>query len=234
RIKFVLQPIFCQQLGVFYKEEIPDELFKAFEKKLHKYRVRAYSFNEENTERYSPKGESKVNYVLDLNRPYEEIFQNYSQSRRKDIKKAERLGVTVVKAKNTNSYLSLFKNHYAYLIKTVSIPFLKKFSDVLQDKNKLIHYDVLNNKFEIIASQFFLDSRNRKICIGFTRNKEKENHNSSAFIKNYLIKKLVNMNFQLDFEGSINPNIARFMEGFSPEKKHYTNYSNFTFKWVKI
>ncbi|MFV0305779.1 MAG: hypothetical protein ACK5IC_09905, partial [Moheibacter sp.] len=40
RIKFVLQPIFCQQLGVFYKEEIPDELFKAFEKKLHKYRVR--------------------------------------------------------------------------------------------------------------------------------------------------------------------------------------------------
>ncbi|WP_182042321.1 peptidoglycan bridge formation glycyltransferase FemA/FemB family protein [Moheibacter lacus] len=232
-IKFVLQPIYCQQLGVFYREEISDELFREFENKLHKYRVRAYHFNEENTERYQPEGEKRVNYVLDLNRPYDETFQNYSKHRRKDIRKSERLGVIIELAKNKNSFIELFKQYYSHIKRQVSESFLIKYTEVLMNKNKLVHYDVLNQERELIASQFFLDSGNRRICIGFARNKETENHNASAFVKNHLIEELSGQEFFLDFEGSMILEVAHFMEGFSPEKRHYTSYTNFSVKFSR-
>ena len=64
--KFIVQPIYCQQLGVFHQENFSKETFLLFEKKLHRNLVRAYAFNEENTEIFEPKGIKRVNQILDL------------------------------------------------------------------------------------------------------------------------------------------------------------------------
>lgn len=224
--KFVIQPIYCQQLGIFYREEISDELFKEFEKKLHKYFVRSYHFNEENTERYNPKGEKRVNYVLDLNRPYDEIFANYSKHRRKDIRKSNNLGIRVSETTNFRNFIEMTFFNYPKLSKFIDEEFLEQYLTKTQVKEKLICCDVLDKNKNLIASQIFIKSGNRNICMGFARNKELENHNSSAFVINYLIQKLSGENFILDFEGSMIPEVAKFMEGFHPDKKFYTNFRN--------
>lgn len=228
--KFVLQPIYCQQLGVFYREEIPDELFREFEKKLHKCRVRAYHFNEENTERYHPKGEKRVNYILDLNRPYEEIFENYTKHRRKDIRKAERLGVKIVEAQSKENFVGLFLINYPHLNSVVKSEFLSRYLENLLLLNKIILCDVLDESGNLIGAQMFVASGNRVICMGFARDKNRENHNASAFVIDDLIRKFSGQRKLVDFEGSVNPKIADFMEGFDPEKRHYTIYLNFTVK----
>lgn len=229
-IKFVLQPTYCQQLGVFYKEEISDELFREFEKKLHKYRVRSYCFNEENTERYNPKGEKRVNYILDLNRPYEEIFENYTKHRRKDIRKSERLGVRVFETQDKENFIKLFLNNYQHLNKVVNNRFLNHYLDYLLKSQKIILCDVLDESGNLIGAQMFVISGKRRICMGFARDRETENHNASAFVIDYLIRKLSDNDKIIDFEGSVNRKIADFMEGFHPVSKHYTKYSNIDFK----
>ncbi len=227
--KFVLQPIYCQQLGVFYKEEISDELFREFEKKLHKYRVRAYHFNEENTERYEPKGEKRANYVLDLNRSYEEIFNNYTKHRRKDIRKSERMGVQIKETKNKKNFIGLFIGNYTHLRHIINETFLNNYLETLIKKDKIILCDVLDEGGKIIAAQMFLISGDRRICMGFARDREKENHNSSAFVINYLTRLLSGSSNKIDFEGSMKPDIANFMEGFSPIKNPYVVFSNIKF-----
>lgn len=226
-IKFVLQPIYCQQLGVFYKEEISDELFKEFENKIHKYRVRSYHFNEENTERYNPEGEKRVNYILDLNRPYDEIYSSYKKNRRRDIRKAERLGVKVFQILNYDNFVKIKFTNYTHVSKFVNDKFLRKFLDELILHNRLIICDVFDENDNIIASQIFTISKERKIYMGFARDKSKENHNASAYVIDYLIENLSNNHNIIDFEGSMNPSIADFMEGFGVEKHYYTHFDNF-------
>lgn len=233
-IKFVIMPIYCQQLGVFYKEEISDELFRAFEKKIHRYRVRSYCFNEENTERYNPKGEKRVNYILDLNRPYEEIFANYTKHRRKDIRKSERLDINVIETKSYENFVQTTFKSYKHLSQFINEPFLRKYLSKVISMEKIIICDVLDENMNYIASQIFIISGNRRICMGFVRDKEKERHNSSAYVIDYLIQKLSNNQFFIDFEGSMNPTIADFMEGFGVEKNFYTHFINFKLNFLKI
>ena len=232
--KFVLQPIYCQQLGVFYKEEIADELFREFEKKLHKYRVRSYCFNEENTERYNPKGEKRVNYILDLNRPYEEIFTNYTKHRRKDIRKSQKLEIQSIQTRNFENFIKLKVSNYPHLLHLIDEKFLIKYLNKIDERGKLICCNILDKNNKLIASQIFIKSGNRNICMGFARDKETENHNSSAFVIDYLIQQFSDKNYFLDFEGSTNSEIAHFMEGFNPTKKYYTLFSNFNFNLRKL
>ncbi len=227
--KFVLQPIYCQQLGVFYREEISDELFREFEKKLHKYRVRAYHFNEENTEQYSPEGQKRTNYVLDLNRSYEEIFKGYKNNRRGDLRKASRLGIKVNISGKIENFIGLFLNNYPHLSHLVNQGFLKKYMETLDRKHKLLLFDVLDENDCLIASQMIVVSKNRHIYMGFARNKNRENHNSSAFAMDGLIRELSGDKKWIDFEGSDNRKIAGFMLGFNPRGKNYMIFSNFKF-----
>lgn len=231
-IKFVIQPFYCQQLGVFYKEEISDELFQTFEKKLYKYRVRAYHFNEENTERYQPKGEKRVNFILDLNCPYDKLFANYTKSRRKDIRKSKRLGVKIEITHDFENFMKIkFKNYSN--ISGLNKDYFHRFLTEMVRKNKLIISDIFDENNQLIASQLFSISGNRRICLGFARDKEKEKHNSSAFAKDFLINELSNTPNILDFEGSSHPNIASFMKGFGVEEKHFTCFSNSQFDNIK-
>ena len=225
-IKFVIMPIYCQQLGVFYKEEISDELYREFESKIHKYRVRSYCFNEENTERYNPKGEKKVNYILDLDRTYEEIVQGYKKKRRKDLNKGNHL--IVVENNLTDNH---FKNQEKFYKNLNSFIKNRKYSSLLLElkaKGNLIIYDLYNDN-ELVASQMFIYAKNRIICSSFFRNKELDFYNSSAYSKNYLIRKEANKKILLDFDGSMISGIAEFYEGFGAEKKYYTMYKKLNF-----
>lgn len=231
-IKFVIQPFYCQQLGVFYSNEISNELFKAFETKLHKYRVRAYHFNEENTDKYRPEGEKRVNFILDLDRPYDDLFANYSKSRRKDIRKSKRLGVKIETTHDFDNFMKIKFTNYSDISGLNKDYFHRLLSEMVR-KNKLIICDIFDENNQLIASQLFSISGNRRICLGFARDKEKEKHNSSAFAKDFLIHELSNTPNILDFEGSSHPNIANFMKGFGVEEKHFTCFSNSKFDSIK-
>lgn len=223
-IKFVLQPTYCQQLGVFYRDEISNELFSEFEKMLHSYRVRAYHFNEENTERFHPKGEKRVNHVLDLNRPYEEIYLGFNTNRKRNIGKAEKLDFELNTSINLKNYLELIQQDYPRIFKTVQ----RKINllEMLNDRNCLMQNTIVIDD-EINCTRLFIHSKNRIFDIGSARNKKSElKLDFGTYLISSLIQNYSNQIKLLDFEGSMIKGIASFNESFGAEQRFYTKYAN--------
>lgn len=221
--KFVLQPAFCQQLGVFYKKIISRELFRQFEEKLHRYRVRSYHFNEENTEAFEPKGEKRTNYILDLNRTYEEIQKGYRKDKHKNIKRGLELGLDVETYFDYGFYKNLMDEFYPNVN-----PFHYELFQTLRDKESLLQ---LNLKWEDTFNncRYFILSKNRIIVISSARNKGKK-VDFSSFLIDSIIRRFAGQNLLLDFEGSMLKGVADFNAGFGAHPSNYTVYSNNFFK----
>lgn len=227
-IKFITQPIYCQQLGVFHGQNFSKNNFQKFEKKLHRNLVRSYSFNEENTEMYEPKGKLKVNFILDLNKPYSEISDNYTSKRNKELRRTSRMDLVINEVKNLQNF-QLLKDKYEYIYThKLEKKYISIFKKILKN-GQLKVFDIFSKEHVLIGSQAMLFSKNRIICLSFARNKEEDKHNTSAYILDYIIKSNAEKNIIFDFEGSSLPAVAKFMEGYSPQKKHYSIYSNFKF-----
>lgn len=225
-IKFVIQPTYCQQLGVFYKEKISEGLFREFENKLHKYRVRSYSFNEENTERYNPKGDKKVNYILDLSLSFDELRKNLSKSSKWNLKQFEKSKFEVNQDEDLNSLVSFKKNQSSFKIKTKTFENLSNTLNSLSANNLLLSKSVKENN-SLIAYACFIYSKNRIIYINSSSDEKGKKICAPTGILIDVMKTHLQKGYLLDFEGSSIPNLSSFFRGFGASEKFYTNFSNF-------
>lgn len=227
--KFVLQPLYCQQLGVFYKNEISEKLFRDFERKLHQMRVRSYHFNEENTVRYNPEGEKRINYLLNLNQTYERLFEGFRKDRKKDFRRNNSSGFEVVEYADVDLFFSLLRKDYKHLIKTMNHNFTKAFFKAMLEKEFLKSFVLLNENKEPVCCCLLTFSKSRIILHFSARDKEKETKGTFAYLLIHIIKKFSEKKLFLDFEGSSISGIADFNKSFGAEEEEFCFYSNF--KW---
>lgn len=227
--KFVTMPIYCQQLGLFYKEEISDDLFKEFEKKLHQYRVRSYCFNEENTERYNPKGKKKVNHVLELNKPYDTIRKNYNRNRRRKLLPLP-AGYRLLQSDSIDDFFNLYAEEYPHLNKKEWVEKLKQIMTYAFRENIGYQFRVEDDSSLLAASLFYIKTHRRLFQLGASRNKSNADAGFFTIIINHAIEKFSNtMDFKFDFEGSMLKGVALFNESFGAQKCFYTSYANFDY-----
>ncbi|WP_353164540.1 hypothetical protein [Empedobacter brevis] len=227
-IKFITQPIYCQQLGVFHQKNLSKKIFKKFEKKLHQNLVRAYSFNEENTEMFEPEGMKRINLVLDLTSLYENIFSGYTRNRRNEIRKGIKLDYKIIQVTQLNNFFKI-NSSYNYLISNSLIDSSEKIIQKLFAQKIINAYEIYDKNNHLLGCQLEMISKNRIYNFAFARNKNTESLFGSAFMIDYIIRNHSNSALLLDFEGSIIPSIAKFMQGFGAAKKNYTNYTNLGF-----
>lgn len=226
--KFVLQPTYCQQLGVFYRDEISKELFSEFEKKLHSYRVRAYHFNEENSERFQPKGEKRVNHVLDLNRPYDELASNFRKNRKYDLKQFPMYDYIIEDSIDFESLMHLAFDEYPFYKKIGPKEKFIEIFKVIKDKGKLtLIRGYSSSDPENQAFRVFLHSKNRRILLMAARNKEYKKSAMDTLLVNSIISKFTDSNKILDFEGSSIKGIAEYNLSWGAKERFYSVFSNF-------
>lgn len=227
--KFVTQPIFCQQLGVFYRNEIPEDLFRKFEKKLHQYRVRAYHFNEENTESFAPKGELKTNHVLDISLPYEQIRKKYNRNRRRKLISLPD-GYQLKLSDSVDDLVELFQEEYPGLVKPRWIELHRQILRVAFEK-KIGYQCRIENEEGLVAGLFYIHTPRRIFQLGAGRKKAIPDIGFFTIIIDHTIRQFSNRpNYIFDFEGSMIPGVALFNESFGAERKTYIIYSNISLK----
>lgn len=226
--KFVIQPLFCQQLGVFYKQKISKELFKEFENRLHKYRVRVYSFNEENVESFQPEGDDRVNYLLNLNRPYEEIFEGFEKDRKKDIRRNQKLNFSFSEELQTDKFFELLKTEYENLAVRLDLKMMRNLIEILEKNNSLLFFSLINPESRLTSICMFAKSGNRLITLFSARDKAIEAKGANPFLRNYVIEKFSQTEMIIDFEGSMIPGIAGFNRSFGAKPNIYRSFSNFS------
>lgn len=219
-VKFILQPILCQQLGVFSKIEISEEIFLKLIKRLHRNLILNYNFNEENGRFLQNNHQSRNNFILPLNRPFDDLLSNFRRDRLKDIRRIENLDFEINKDFDPELFRADLALKYPYLQKYYSKENFINLLVSLKEKNRYSFYEMKSDNVTI-ASLFICHSRERRIVLLSTRDTSKNFKGAFAYLISLFIKENANSQLVLDFEGSMMESIADFNKSFGSVKKEY-------------
>ena len=211
-LKYVIQPRFCQQLGIFSQETITEDVVNEFIKTIP-YKFYAFQINYQNI----CKGKKLPNLTLSLSDNYEKIKQNFSENTKRNIRKAENFGLKV-KMINSEEFLEFWKEeNLAKFPYNLSV--LERLVNLESDFIKL--YCVINQEDKVIAINLVLETEKRMINLVPTSNAEGKEKSAMFFLLNYLIEKNAERDMIFDFEGSQIEGVARFYKGFGAKNEPY-------------
>jgi len=225
-ISYIFLPSWVQQLGIFSAINIKEEIINDFLKSIpRKFKLVDVLFNYNNS--FSSKHVSiRDNFILHLNHPYKLLFEGYNKLRKRSIKKAQKLNLTIEKTDNATSMINLFKENKGAE--------LKRDESDYKLLNQLILRGVEQQKVEILrvadknenvqGGVVFFKDKNRIIYLFSVVNKEGKEGQAITLIIDHIILKYSNSNMILDFEGSMVPNIAKFFKSFGALPEKYYHY----------
>lgn len=228
-LRYLYQPFYTQQLGVFSREYVdPTLIATLIGRLLRKYRFAGINFNTKNMvgENEHLTVDDKTNYVLDLRSDYKKIYAGFSTNAKRNIKKAYELNDVVEKNisieelvdfKRVNDVIKRSEGEYRWLI------------DLLKttQKNSAGNVYAAMEDGVICAAAFFGFSNSRAIYLVSASNTRGKEDRSMFKIVDVFIKAHAGSELILDFEGSNIPNVARFFAGFgaSPEIYQAVSFS---------
>lgn len=219
--KIVHNPMLCQQLGIFSKQD-HIEINEAFLKYLtQNYLIRIYNFNEFN--QFKTSLTTKKNFLI-TPKDYKTVFSQYSPKRKRKL----RLDDEVVK----NSEIR--KVNFSEVENFIRENFLgaSKEADVASFINIFKKMDI-NGCIEISA--FFLKEKVINVIITYVDDCTVAllgTFNDKDFVKVSGASTLIDHSIQenisqriFDFEGGEIPNVEEFFRGFRPELRPYPSIS---------
>ncbi len=222
-LKYISQPYFCQQLGVFSKEKFTKEIQEEIIKKIPKKFVKvSLNFNSDNflTSNMKP----LKNYILILNNTYDTLFKAFSKGRKHAVKVGQKNQLLLNKT-TISELIDMKKEFYAH--GNFPIIVLEKLTNYVLENNKGFILGVFKDG-SLIGGGLFLKSKNRITYLFSSFNMDGRKLQAASFLISNIVKKYENSNAILDFEGGNLPNIGSFFKSFSSKDEGYShlNYIN--------
>ncbi|HPK04641.1 MAG TPA: hypothetical protein PK908_01975 [Bacteroidales bacterium] len=239
-IKYLYQPPFTQQLGIF--STTPESGYSNndfLEILTHHYR-----FAEINLNRYNRinnnnfKINFRKNYELDLIKPYEQLQGNYSENTRRNIKKAVKEGINISENSDHRSIIKIFRQEKGREIKKMGERHYKILEKLIYRslyKNIATVSGAFTHENRLCAGVFIIRSHHRLVLIFSANNSIARNTGAMHLLIDSIIKKYAGQALTLDFEGSEIEGLARFYAGFGSAETRYPalQYNNLPF-FVKL
>lgn len=236
-IYYLYQPYFTAQLGLFGENIAADNLERFLKAVPSKFRLWQLSFNQGNLfqlENYPLF--QRVNYVLLLNRPYEQLYANYRDNIKRNIKKAIQYGCTVRTDLEVTDVIEIARQQP----NAGPEHELKKFEQLyslLKERSMAKTYGVFSSKNELLASCVFTFSHKRAYYILVGNHPNGRTLGASHTLIDAFIKDHAEQNLLLDFEGSDIRNLAFFYNSFGSTEEKYSaislNRLPWYVKWMK-
>ena len=226
-IKYIYQPFHTQQLGVFSKEYVDPELIKKMLGILYKkFRFAGINFNAKNLvgEKEPFLVDDKSNYVLNLDRDYEQLYKSFSSNAKRNIKQSEVHQEVVEKTVPVGELVKLKKANDMIERSESDYERLQKLLETLVDRKAGSVYAIRKGN-EVLAAAFFAYSRTRAIYLVSASSKLAKEHRSMFRIVDTFLKEHAGSGKILDFEGSNIPSVARFFAGFGAQPEIYQGVS---------
>ncbi len=239
-IQYLYQPFLTAQLGIFGKT-LTEELIGNFITTIpSKYKLIEISLNSGNIFS-TPSGFSilRSNYVLDLNKPYEDLYPSYRDNIRRNIKKAKQTGCTALKDFDVEKVieLALLQMRSYGKESAENVDRFRKLYQFLHAKQMATTYGIFSPQNELIASCVFFFSHNRAYYILVGNHPNGKTIGASHMLIDEFIKDHTGKNILLDFEGSDISNLAFFYSSFGAREEKYPalrlNRLPFYLKWMK-
>jgi hypothetical protein len=212
-IKYVIQPFFCQQLGIFSKDIISKYFEKEMLKKIpRKFLKISLTLNTDNF--LLSKKASRRNYTLRLNKEYLEIQKGFSKGRKHAVKVGEKVGLKVASC-TIEELIKIQSENYKY---DIPITTLKNLAKVFLQKEKGIILGVFKDE-KLLGGGFFIKDEHRFIYLYAAFNLEGRKLQAASLLISNVVKKHQSSNLRLDFEGGNISNIGKFYRSFGAEEE---------------
>ena len=221
---YLYQPVFTASLGVFGKdltEKLVGEFINAIPSK---FKLIEISLNSGNI--FSiPTGFSilRTNYILPLNKSYEELYKAYRENQKRNITKTIQLDCSVSKEIPVEEIIHINQEQLNHIdgTKPKDYPNFKKLYELLKIKGQAKAYGIIDSKNKILASAVFFFSHNRAYYIMVGNHPDGKTIGASHALIDAFIKDHAGQNLILDFEGSDIRNLAFFYSGFGATAEIY-------------
>jgi len=215
-LKYIYHPFFAQQLGLFYTDDKYNNielLLKHIPRKFVKYEL---SCNHLNT--FEGKKIERLNYILKLNKPYNELRKSFNTNTKRNIKKSN----TLLLSRNidVDEFLDLKKTNNINNLTEDNFKILKKLFNELTNK-KLAEIVGVKEEGKLVSAAIFVEYGNRIIYLFSASNEKGKEKNAMFKIVNSIITENADSNKKLDFEGSMIEGVARFFKGFGANAEKY-------------
>ena len=224
-IHYLYQPAFAACLGIFGKC-LTTETVNAFLKAIPgKFKYWDIYFNPGNVFKIKDFDlYTRMNYVLNLNDSYDNLYNAYRDSIKRNIKKSEQLQLQINKNIPVAEKTRLAKEQassFSLLSESDFIQFEKLFYILYRDK-RATTYGVYTKDGDLIASAVFFFSHNRAYYIMVGNNPIGKTLGASHALINAFIKDHAGENMLLDFEGSDVSSLAFFYSSFGATEEKYS------------
>jgi len=245
-VKYSMQPAFAHYWGVMFRK-IEAHVSKAFELKKQCLKqiidqipesVRLFSYN------FSPafdyplpfywngfKTNIRYTYQIDLKRSLDEIWSNIAEHNRRDIRKAQKNGITIKISDEVDTVINIFRKTKGNDVQNVSDIDYGHLSAIVKHffkKGMSYNLIALNNKGEAIAGiVYFKFNKTTIYYFGSTEPEYKTSGAMSLIIWDG-IQRAVPDSDTFDFEGSMIEPVERFFRGFGSVPVPYLNISRDT------
>jgi hypothetical protein len=239
--KYLFPPFFTQQLGIFSQENLNSETIQHFLQSIPKdIRFIEIQLNYHNRFQSSEfKISQRLTHHLALNHPYEQLQKKYSENLRRNLKKATQHNHTIIPDFKTADLITLFrsvKGNEISTLKDSNYQRLQMLMDEAEQRNLLTKLAVhINN--QLAAGVLFLHSSHEYILIFSAVNEEARQTGAMSFLIDTFIRSHANEKMNLDFEGSMDANLARFYKSFGTAEVVYLqikkNNLPIPIRWLK-
>jgi len=238
-IHYLYQPFCCALLGVFGHAVTPSLLEHFIGQIPKKFLYLDICFNPGNSITNSSIDHyTRKNFILNLARPYDEIYAGFSDNIKRNIKKAERLNCSVCKPALAE-ILQLASLQMQAFTKVKADDF-ERFSalyHVLEEKNAAVAYGIVSAEGRLLSSCVFFNWQNRWYYILAGNHPESKSTGASHALINAFIKERAATNCILDFEGSDIASLALFYSSFGAAEEQYPairqNRLPMLLRWLK-
>jgi hypothetical protein len=227
-IQYIYQPAFIASLGIFGKQvskELVEQFIHAIPNSFKLIDLRLNYGN--NFSQLQGIARLHNNYTLSLDLPYEQLFKQYRENIRRNIKKAQQLGnryATDIAVEEVVALARLQMDHISDLKPTDYDNFIRLYHS-LKQQNKAMACGVYTQSGELVAScVYFFSAHTRSkrayyILVGNHPNGR--TLGASHFLIDRFIHDQAGQDVLLDFEGSDIRNLAFFYESFGAQREIY-------------
>ena len=222
RIKYITQPPFCQQLGIFFLQEFNETKELLFLKKVKRSFLKInYAFNSDNFK--NDNKNIRINYILPLNNDYEFLFKDFNKGRKHAVKKAMKNNLSLGNI-SVKQILKLQKENYHY--EGFRSKVLAKLISTLLELEKAEMLAVYQHE-KLLGATVFLKDENRIYYLFAAFNNIGKSLQAPSFVINKIISTYAKSNLLLDFEGGNITSVGRFFKSFGAKEEIFCQLKRF-------
>jgi hypothetical protein len=227
-IRYLYQPAFIQQGGVFSRDHLNRELIQdMLDKAFSEFPFAEITLNHGNEIKSATaplQTSLRNNFILNLQRSYEQLYENYDASFTKSLRRIKKFELQYAASGDHKKIIKLYKDLYSKRLPFFSGKDFLRIENIcrqLATEGNLISRNVTNAGNELLAAVILLKDEKRLYNIISCITEAGKKLETNYFLYDRVIHEFAGTSLVLDLEGSDVPGIADFYRKFNPENQPY-------------